>query len=46
MYILSTFSDNLNAFLKANALYIALAFVGLIVVSLVAMIIIGKKKKS
>ena len=44
MYILSTFSDNLNAFLKTNALFIALGIVTLIVVSLVLLIVLNRKK--
>ena len=42
--ILSNFSDSLNAFLKSNALFIALAIVGLIIVTLVTLLLINRKK--
>ena len=43
--ILSNFSESLNAFLKANALYIALALVGIIALTFVSLLIYNKKKK-
>ena len=42
--ILLTFRDTFNAFLKNNALWIALAVVGVIVITLVVLILNGKKK--
>ena len=43
--IFSTFSDALNAFLKSNAFYIALALVGIILITLSLILIFGKKNK-
>ena len=43
--ILSNFSDSLNAFLKSNALFLALAIVGLIIVTFVTLLVVNRKKK-
>ena len=45
MIIYSTFSDAFNAFLKSNAFYIALAIVGVILITLALIVIFGKKNK-
>ncbi len=43
--ILSTFGDSINAFLKNNALFIALAVVGVILITLIVLLIRGRKSK-
>lgn len=43
--ILSTFNDSLNAFLKNNALVLALIIVGAIAITLVLILLFAKKKK-
>ena len=44
MNILVTFSDALNEFLKNNALWIALIFVGLIIITLITIFVLNKKR--
>lgn len=43
--ILSTFNDSLNAFLKNNALILALIIVGAIAITLALILFFAKKKK-
>ena len=43
--ILSTFGDSINLFLKNNAFFIALAIVGVILVTLAVILIRGRKQK-
>lgn len=45
MFILSTFKDDVNAFLKSGAFWIALSIAILIVVVIMVMWIINRKKK-
>ena len=42
--ILATFKDNVNAFLSNNALWIALGFVGIILITLAVLFIFNRKK--
>lgn len=44
MLILSTFNDSLNAFLKNNALVLALVIVGLIIATLLLLAVFARKK--
>lgn len=43
--ILVTFKDELNAFLKSGALYIAIGLAALIVVGIVLLLVLNRKKK-
>ncbi|MCR4912046.1 MAG: LPXTG cell wall anchor domain-containing protein [Bacilli bacterium] len=45
MILVKTFSDALNEFLKTNALWLALAVVGAILIALALILILNKKKK-
>ena len=45
MFILSTFKDDVNAFLKSGAFWIALSIAILIVIALTIMFIKNRKKK-
>ena len=43
--ILATFKDTLNELLKNGAFYIAISLVAIIVITVVALLIINRKKK-
>ena len=43
--IILTFKDDLNAFLKNNAIWIAVAIIGLILVSVFLIVFLGKRAK-
>ena len=43
--VILTFKDDLNAFLKNNALWIALVIVGLIAISVLLIVLLGKRAK-
>ena len=45
MFILSTFKDDVNAFLKSGAFWIALGIAILIVVTITILLIKNRKKK-
>ena len=45
MFVLSTFKDDVNAFLKSGAFWIALSIAILIVVTVVILLIKNRKKK-
>jgi uncharacterized integral membrane protein len=45
MYILSTFKDDVNAFLKSGAFWIALSIAILIVITIMILLIKNHKKK-
>jgi len=42
--ILLTFKDDINAFLKSNALYICLGIIGLILITLFLILFLNRKK--
>lgn len=43
--ILSTFKDTLHEILKNSGMYIAIAIAGIIVLTLIALLIVNRKKK-
>lgn len=45
MFILSTFKDDVNAFLKSGAFWIALGIAVLIVITITVLLIKNRKKK-
>ena len=45
MIVLDQLKDDFNAFLKNNALWIALALVGIIIIVVVLILVLGRRKK-
>ena len=45
LFVLDELKDDFNAFLKSNALWIAISLVGVIVIAIVIILIFGVKKK-